>query len=189
VKQHVGPVDGLCIAGSRSGHQGHVFDQSAVPVFLEQVLDVGHVLGVEMSPNFGLSSPECSKKWPPRPLDALSGLYGHETCGAGSDVCANEWCHFGDHLAFLLLRGALFGLVAYATYDLTNLATVKDSPLIVTVVTIQGLGKALQSCRGQDCFPDHVHDGNDQEYSTDAEPGQSPPGSQEGICIRTVPFA
>ena len=25
-----------------------------------------------------------------------------------------------------LLRGALFGLVAYATYDLTNLATVKD---------------------------------------------------------------
>jgi uncharacterized membrane protein len=33
-----------------------------------------------------------------------------------------------------LLRGALFGLVAYATYDLTNLATVKDWPLIVTVV-------------------------------------------------------
>jgi uncharacterized membrane protein len=33
-----------------------------------------------------------------------------------------------------LLRGALFGLIAYATYDLTNLATVKDWPLIVTVV-------------------------------------------------------
>jgi uncharacterized membrane protein len=31
-------------------------------------------------------------------------------------------------------RAALFGLIAYATYDLTNLATVKDWPLIVTVV-------------------------------------------------------
>jgi len=33
-----------------------------------------------------------------------------------------------------LLRAALFGLVAYATYDLTNLATVKDWPLTITVV-------------------------------------------------------
>jgi uncharacterized membrane protein len=35
-----------------------------------------------------------------------------------------------------LLRAALFGLIAYATYDLTNLATVKDWPLIVTVVDL-----------------------------------------------------
>ncbi|MBN1139380.1 MAG: DUF2177 family protein [Anaerolineae bacterium] len=33
-----------------------------------------------------------------------------------------------------LLRGALFGLIACATYDLTNLATIKDWPLIVTVM-------------------------------------------------------
>jgi len=33
-----------------------------------------------------------------------------------------------------LLLGALFGLVAYATYDLTNLATVKNWPWIVTLV-------------------------------------------------------
>jgi uncharacterized membrane protein len=33
-----------------------------------------------------------------------------------------------------LMRAALFGLVAYATYDLTNLATVKDWPLTITVV-------------------------------------------------------
>lgn len=33
-----------------------------------------------------------------------------------------------------VLRAALFGLVCYATYDLTNLAVVKDWPLIVTVV-------------------------------------------------------
>jgi uncharacterized membrane protein len=33
-----------------------------------------------------------------------------------------------------LLLGALFGLITYATYDLTNLATIKNWPLIVTVV-------------------------------------------------------
>ncbi len=35
-----------------------------------------------------------------------------------------------------LLTGALFGLISYATYDLTNLATLKDWPLVVTVVDL-----------------------------------------------------
>lgn len=35
-----------------------------------------------------------------------------------------------------LLAGALFGFVTYATYDLTNLATVKDWPLIITMVDL-----------------------------------------------------
>lgn len=35
-----------------------------------------------------------------------------------------------------LLFGALFGLISYATYDLTNLATIKDWPLIVTIVDL-----------------------------------------------------
>jgi uncharacterized membrane protein len=35
-----------------------------------------------------------------------------------------------------LLFGALFGLVTYATYDLTNHATVRDWPPIVTVVDL-----------------------------------------------------
>ena len=35
-----------------------------------------------------------------------------------------------------LLAGAFFGLVTYATYDLTNLATIKDWPLIVTIVDL-----------------------------------------------------
>ncbi len=33
-----------------------------------------------------------------------------------------------------VLLGALFGFFAYATYDLTNLATLKDWPLSVTLV-------------------------------------------------------
>ncbi len=36
----------------------------------------------------------------------------------------------------VLLLGALFGIITYATYDLTNLATVKNWPWIVTVVDI-----------------------------------------------------
>jgi uncharacterized membrane protein len=41
----------------------------------------------------------------------------------------NSWTH-------ALLFGALFGLITYATYDLTNLATVKNWPLLVTVVDL-----------------------------------------------------
>lgn len=35
-----------------------------------------------------------------------------------------------------LLNGVLFGLVTYAAYDLTNLATTKDWPLLVTIVDL-----------------------------------------------------
>lgn len=37
---------------------------------------------------------------------------------------------------YALLFGALFGLITYATYDLTNLATIKDWPIIVTIVDL-----------------------------------------------------
>jgi uncharacterized membrane protein len=37
---------------------------------------------------------------------------------------------------YALLVGALFGLISYATYDLTNLATTKDWPLLVTFVDL-----------------------------------------------------
>jgi uncharacterized membrane protein len=39
-------------------------------------------------------------------------------------------------LASALLLGALFGFFTYATYDLTNLATLRDWPLSVVVVDI-----------------------------------------------------
>lgn len=41
----------------------------------------------------------------------------------------HSWMH-------ALVFGALFGLITYATYDLTNLATLKDWPLLVTVVDL-----------------------------------------------------
>ncbi len=39
-----------------------------------------------------------------------------------------------DSFKATLLRAALFGLITYATYDLTNLATLKDWPVLLTVV-------------------------------------------------------
>lgn len=35
-----------------------------------------------------------------------------------------------------LLLGALFGLITYATYDLTNLATISNWPILVTFVDL-----------------------------------------------------
>jgi uncharacterized membrane protein len=39
-----------------------------------------------------------------------------------------------NSLKATLLRAALFGLITYATYDLTNLATVKNWPVLITVI-------------------------------------------------------
>lgn len=44
-------------------------------------------------------------------------------------ISKHSWLH-------ALLYGALFGLITYATYDLTNLATLKDWPLLVTIVDL-----------------------------------------------------
>ena len=37
---------------------------------------------------------------------------------------------------YAMLLGALFGLISYATYDLTNLATLKDWPVLITIVDL-----------------------------------------------------
>lgn len=42
----------------------------------------------------------------------------------------------GNSIGHVFVMGALFGLVAYATYDLTNQATIRDWPVIVTVVDL-----------------------------------------------------
>ena len=44
-------------------------------------------------------------------------------------IAKNSWVH-------ALFFGALFGLITYATYDLSNLATLKDWPLLVTIVDL-----------------------------------------------------
>jgi uncharacterized membrane protein len=41
----------------------------------------------------------------------------------------HSWIH-------ALIFGGLFGLITYATYDLTNLATLKDWPYLVTIVDL-----------------------------------------------------
>lgn len=38
--------------------------------------------------------------------------------------------------AYALLVGLLFGFITYATYDLTNLATLKDWPIKITIIDL-----------------------------------------------------
>ena len=41
-----------------------------------------------------------------------------------------------DNIVYALGIGALFGFMTYATYDMTNLATLKDWPLKITIIDI-----------------------------------------------------
>jgi len=41
-----------------------------------------------------------------------------------------------DSLKYVLYRGMFFGLITYATYDLTNLATLKNWPITITIIDI-----------------------------------------------------
>lgn len=41
-----------------------------------------------------------------------------------------------DSLVYAILVGAFFGLITYATYDMTNLATLKDWPIFIVIVDI-----------------------------------------------------
>lgn len=39
-------------------------------------------------------------------------------------------------ISYAMIYGALFGFITYATYDLTNLATLKDWPVTMSIVDI-----------------------------------------------------
>lgn len=41
-----------------------------------------------------------------------------------------------ESLSYILLSGALFGLICYATYDLTNLATLNNWPVAMTIIDL-----------------------------------------------------
>jgi len=41
-----------------------------------------------------------------------------------------------DNWKYALFAGMLFGFISYATYDLTNLATLKDWPLKITIIDL-----------------------------------------------------
>lgn len=41
-----------------------------------------------------------------------------------------------DSLKYAILVGGFFGLITYSTYDLTNLSTLKDWPINITIIDI-----------------------------------------------------
>lgn len=55
---------------------------------------------------------------------------------AGLTFFATYPAAFQSSLKMALIYGALFGFFTYATYDLTNLATLRDWPLMVTIVDV-----------------------------------------------------
>lgn len=68
-------------------------------------------------------------QWPAAIIFYLIFLVGLIIFAVYPAVDAGEW-------RYALLYGALFGFFTYATYDLTNLATLKDWPLSVVIVDI-----------------------------------------------------
>jgi uncharacterized membrane protein len=41
-----------------------------------------------------------------------------------------------ESIRYVIISGMLFGLITYATYDLTNLATLKDWPIKLTMIDL-----------------------------------------------------
>ena len=41
-----------------------------------------------------------------------------------------------DSIQYLILYGMAYGFITYATYDLTNLATLKDWPIEITIIDL-----------------------------------------------------
>jgi len=68
-------------------------------------------------------------KWPAAIIFYLLFIAGLVTFVISPAVEKHSWVN-------ALLFGALFGLITYATYDLTNLATLKDWPIIVTIADL-----------------------------------------------------
>ncbi len=79
-----------------------------------------HQIGFLMRPDVG---------WFPAILFYLLFIAGMVLFVISPALQKQSWTH-------ALLYGAFFGLITYATYDLTNLATLKDWPLIVTLVDL-----------------------------------------------------
>jgi uncharacterized membrane protein len=77
-------------------------------------------LGFLMAPN---------PKWAPAILFYLLFVVGILVFVVIPGLKENSW-------GAILWRGALFGFITYATYDLTNLATIKDWPLLITLVDV-----------------------------------------------------
>jgi len=67
--------------------------------------------------------------WPVAALFYLIFIVGLVFFVIHPSVEKNSWL-------YALLAGMLFGLITYATYDLTNLATLKDWPVKITIIDL-----------------------------------------------------
>lgn len=68
-----------------------------------------------------------SVDWPPGILFYLLWVAGLILFAVAPSLSGGDWTR-------ALLLGAAFGFITYATYDLTNLSTLRDWPLTLTIV-------------------------------------------------------
>lgn len=101
----------------------------ALPVFLAiDMVWLGLVAKNFYSRQIGfLMRPDVN--WPPALIFYLLFIVGLVVFVISPALVEGQWWR-------TILYGSLFGLVTYATYDLTNLATIKNWPLLVTVVDL-----------------------------------------------------
>jgi uncharacterized membrane protein len=101
----------------------------ALPVFFAiDMLWLGLVAKKFYSQHLGfLMRPDVG--WLPAFVFYLLFIAGLVTFVISPAVEKQSWTH-------AVFFGAFFGLVTYSTYDLTNLATIKDWPVIVTIVDL-----------------------------------------------------
>ncbi len=52
------------------------------------------------------------------------------------DLSFSHWHRQLKGIVYAAFVGAFFGFITYATYDMTNLATLRDWPVFITVVDI-----------------------------------------------------
>lgn len=67
--------------------------------------------------------------WPAAIIFYLLYIAGLVTFVISPAIAKNSWTN-------AVIFGAFFGLITYSTYDLTNLATIKDWPVLVTIVDL-----------------------------------------------------
>jgi uncharacterized membrane protein len=77
---------------------------------------IGHLLAEEVN-------------WPAAALFYLLFIAGLVFFAIKPSLLQNSW-------KAALRNGAFFGLICYATYDLTNHATMRDWPLLITVIDL-----------------------------------------------------
>lgn len=105
-----------------------IFGVALVIFFAIDILWLGLIAKKMYSKHLGfIMSP--SVKWIPAIIFYVLFVIGITFFVISPAIDKQSW-------SYALLAGMFFGFITYATYDLTNLATLKDWPLVITIIDL-----------------------------------------------------